>query len=181
MARSTPYNNTHPQPAAATVVLLGQATAFGTRLCDRNQGCMKPLNHTGFCSGHKGVKRQSDSSALVAQPPRKERRRMPLKRKIGAEDGALPRMPCACVPQAVWRAASSDFVQQSAEQGSGVQMTGCLAAASSRARPRSRHRRRCVRRATRGARLCDAQHAEAEMSRRGCVQYWDVGPWANVK
>lgn len=58
--------------------------AFGELLCQRAQGCMKAVNHTGFCSGHRGFKRRADGEE--GEGPPKKRRSEP-KRKGGKGRG----------------------------------------------------------------------------------------------
>ena len=91
MAHNTPNMATHPVLPASLVFPI-EAAAFGMRLCDRCQGCMKPLQHTGFCSGQKGVKRKSARAPLAAQTC-KGRRRTTHRRKSrrsSGEGSALP-------------------------------------------------------------------------------------------
>lgn len=46
---------------------------FGELLCQRAQGCMKAVNHTGFCSGHRGFKRRADGEEIEGGAPKKRR------------------------------------------------------------------------------------------------------------
>lgn len=45
--------------------------AFGEFLCQRSQACFKAVNHTGFCSGHRGVKRNQDDDGTGTGKKRK--------------------------------------------------------------------------------------------------------------
>lgn len=62
---------------------------FGELLCQRAQGCMKAVNHTGFCSGHRGFKRRADGEEIEGGAPKKRRsepKRKGAKAKATAAD-----------------------------------------------------------------------------------------------
>ena len=67
-AQKLPLDAAPPPPGAMNPA---PTVAFEEFLCQRSQGCFKAVNHTGFCSGHRGVKRNHDDDGTGAAKKRK--------------------------------------------------------------------------------------------------------------
>lgn len=68
-------------PAPPGALNPSPTVAFEEFLCQRSQGCFKAVNHTGFCSGHRGVKRTHDEDGTGTTKKRKAE----SKRKSGTK------------------------------------------------------------------------------------------------
>jgi hypothetical protein len=64
--------------------------AFGEFLCQRSQGCFKAVNHTGFCSGNRGVKRhqEDDGTGVIKKRKPESKRKGSAKGKNAAASAA---------------------------------------------------------------------------------------------